>query len=109
MIELKYRFHGDASRDVAVRLSDVRPARDADDPAPWVIDVTIVWGAENAFDRPLAGVDPLHAVELAAQFASKYLRRHRAAFGVEAPLDRSGRAGVRLPLPPGVWRGRRCR
>ena len=31
-------------------------------------------GDEVAFDRQLAGADPLHAVELAAQFASKYIR-----------------------------------
>jgi hypothetical protein len=56
-----------------LRPHDLQP-RGADDPAPWDISVTIVWGDEGAFDRQLAGADPLHAVELAAQFASKYIR-----------------------------------
>lgn len=74
MIELQYRFNGNMPRDITVRLFDVKQVRDADDSAPWDISVTIVWGSETAFDRPLAGADPLHAVELAAQFASKYIR-----------------------------------
>ncbi|WP_437332157.1 hypothetical protein [Sorangium sp. So ce394] len=74
MIELRYQFKGDTPKDITVRLFDVRQVRDADDPAPWGINVTIAWGAEIAFDRPLAGADPLHAVELACQFASKYIR-----------------------------------
>lgn len=74
MIELKYKFGGDVHQNIVVRLFDVKQVRGADDPAPWDISVTIVWGDEVAFDRQLAGADPLHAVELAAQFASKYLR-----------------------------------
>ncbi|XXT21633.1 hypothetical protein WME94_08735 [Sorangium sp. So ce429] len=74
MIELKYQFNGDSSRDITVRLFDIKKVRNNDDSAPWDINVTIVWGAEIAFDCPLAGADPLHAVELAAQFASKYIR-----------------------------------
>ncbi|AGP38717.1 hypothetical protein [Sorangium cellulosum] len=74
MTELTYRFKGDTPEDITVRLFDIRQVRDAEDPAPWGINVTIAWGAEIAFDRLLAGADPLHAVELACQFASKYIR-----------------------------------
>ncbi|WP_437722364.1 hypothetical protein [Sorangium sp. So ce861] len=74
MIEIKYRFNGDVSRDITVRLFDVKQARNDDHSAPWDIGVTITWGSEVAFNHPLAGADPLHAVELAAQFASKYIR-----------------------------------
>src|SRR3954468_22503316 len=75
MIELTFQFKsGDASQDIVVRLFDVKQVRDAGSSAPWDVSVTIVWGGKIAFDRPLAGADPLHAVELAAQFAGKYLR-----------------------------------
>jgi hypothetical protein len=74
MIELKYRFNGDKSRDITVRLGDVKQARVDDSSAPWDIDVTIMWGDEKAFDHPLAGMGPLHAVELAAKYASDYIR-----------------------------------
>ena len=70
MIELKYQFKGDKPRDITVRLGDVKQARPDDSSAPWDIGVTILWGDEKAFDHPLAGVDPLHAVELAAKYAS---------------------------------------
>ncbi len=74
MIELTYRLtKGAVSENIAVRLSDVRRARGEESPAPWDIGVTILWGDNVAFNHPLSGVDPLHAVELAAQFASKYL------------------------------------
>jgi len=74
MLELTYQFkRGDISEDISVRLRDVKQARGADDPAPWGIHVTITWGDQIAFDRPLAGADPLHAVELAAQYAASYL------------------------------------
>lgn len=74
MIELTYQFKGDVSQDITVRLFDVKKVRDADSPAPWDVSVTITWGGKIAFDRPLAGADPLHAVELAAQFAARYVR-----------------------------------
>jgi hypothetical protein len=74
MLELTYQFKGAVSQVITVRLSDVKKARDDDSSAPWDISVTIAWGDQIAFDRPLAGADPLHAVELAAQFAAKYLR-----------------------------------
>jgi hypothetical protein len=73
MIELKYRFNGDKPRDITVRLFDVTKARADDSPAPWDIGVTIMWGDEKAFDHPLSGIDPLHAVELAAKYASDYI------------------------------------
>lgn len=75
MIELTFRFKsGDVSEDISVRLSDVKQVRGDDDSAPWDIGVTITWGRMILFDRPLAGADPLHAVELAAHFAADYLR-----------------------------------
>jgi hypothetical protein len=73
MIELKYQFKRDVSRDITVRLGDVKQARADDSSAPWDISVTILWGDEVAFDQPLAGADPLHAVELAAKYASTYI------------------------------------
>lgn len=73
MLEVKYRFNGGLSRDITVRLQDIKQVRELDTSAPWDIRVTILWGDEVAFDRPLAGVDPLHAVELAAKFASSYI------------------------------------
>ena len=74
MIELKYRFNGEKPREITVRLFDVKQARADDTPAPWDISVTILWGDDVTFDRPLAGADPLHAVELAAKYASDYIR-----------------------------------
>jgi hypothetical protein len=74
MIELTFSFKsGEVSQDITVRLFDVKQVRGADSPAPWDVSVTITWGGTIAFDRPLAGSDPLHAVELAAQFAATYL------------------------------------
>jgi len=73
MIELKYQFKGDKPRDITVRLGDVKQVRPDDSSAPWDISVTIMWGDEVAFDHPLAGADPLHAVELAAKYASGYI------------------------------------
>ncbi len=73
MIELKYQFNGDIPRDVIVRLFDVKQVRADDSSAPWDISVTILWGDEVAFDHPLSGMDPLHAVELAAKYASTYI------------------------------------
>lgn len=73
MIELKYRFKGDKPRDITVRLGDVKQARGDDHSAPWDIGVTILWGDEKAFDHPLSGIEPLHAVELAAKYASAYI------------------------------------
>jgi hypothetical protein len=73
MIELKYQFKGTVLRDVIVRLFDIKQVRAEDSSAPWDISVTILWGDEVAFDRPLAGIDPLHAVELAAKYASTYI------------------------------------
>ncbi|AUX25426.1 uncharacterized protein SOCEGT47_059730 [Sorangium cellulosum] len=55
-------------------MFDLKQVRSADSSAPWDISVTITWGGEIAFDRPLSGADPLHAVELAARFAASYLR-----------------------------------
>lgn len=75
MIELTFRFKsGGTSHDVSVRLFDVKQVREVDSSAPWDISVTIMWGTEVAFDRPLSGADPLHAVELAANYAAKYLQ-----------------------------------
>lgn len=75
MIELTFSFKsGAVSQDIAVRLFDVKQVRGTDSPAPWDVSVTITWGEEIIFDRPLAGADPLHAVKLAVQFAAKYLR-----------------------------------
>lgn len=74
MIELKYQFKGDKLIEVTVRLHDVKQVRADDSSAPWDIGVTIMWGDEVAFDKPLAGGDPLHAVELAAKYASDYIR-----------------------------------
>jgi hypothetical protein len=75
MLELTYQFKsGDVLEDITVRLRDVKQVRGADSPAPWDVHVTITWGDKIAFDRPLAGADPLHAVELAAQYAARYLR-----------------------------------
>lgn len=65
---------GEVLEDVIVRLFDIRQARGTDAAAPWDISVTITWGGKTAFERPLAGADPLHAVELAARFAATYLR-----------------------------------
>ncbi len=48
-------------------------AREADSSAPLDISVTIRWGEQIAFDRPLSGINPLHAIELAVQFATQYL------------------------------------
>lgn len=73
MIELNYQFKGDKPRDITVRLGDVKQTRAHDTSAPWDIGVTILWGDEKAFDHPLSGIDPLHAVELAAKFASDYI------------------------------------
>ncbi|MFO0760750.1 MAG: hypothetical protein U0359_30005 [Byssovorax sp.] len=74
MIELSYIFERKSvSQKVRVRLSDVKQVRASESTAPWDISLTIVWGEEIAFDRPLAGADPLHAVKLAAQFAATYL------------------------------------
>ena len=59
MIELTFRFEsGDVSQEIIVALFDIKQVRDADSPAPWDVRVTITWGAEVAFDRPLAGADP---------------------------------------------------
>jgi hypothetical protein len=74
MLELTYQFKGDVSQVITVQLSDIKKVRDDDSSAPWDISMTITWGGKIAFDRPLAGADPLHAVELAAQFAARYLR-----------------------------------
>jgi hypothetical protein len=74
MLELTFVFKsGEVSQDITVRLYDVKQVRGADNPAPWDVSVTITWGGTIAFDRPLAGADPLHAVEVAAQFAARYL------------------------------------
>jgi hypothetical protein len=73
MLELKYQFKGNTQRDITVRLGDVTQVRGTNSSSPWDIGVTILWGDEVAFDRPLAGTDPLHAVELAAKFASDYI------------------------------------
>lgn len=75
MIKLKYQFtKGDVSQEITILLFDVKQVRDADSSAPWDIGVTIIWGGKSAFDRPLAGADPLEAVKLAAQFAASYIR-----------------------------------
>lgn len=50
-----------------------RRARGDDQPAPWDIGLTIAWGDEIAFDHPLSGADSLHAVELAVQYAARYI------------------------------------
>jgi hypothetical protein len=73
MIEQRYQFKGDKPRDITIRLGAVAQVHADDSSAPWDIRVTILWGDEVAFDRPLAGADPLHAVELAAKFASTYI------------------------------------
>ncbi len=73
MIEVKYQFKGNVQRDVIVRLFNVKQVRADDSSAPWDISVTILWGDEVAFNHPLAGIDPLHAVELAAKYASTYI------------------------------------
>lgn len=88
MIELKYQFQGDKPREIIVRLRDVRQARPDDHSAPWDIAVTIMWGDEVAFDHPLAGADPLHAVELAAKYASNYIsgRAHDEGGTLEPPI-----------------------
>lgn len=87
MIEVKYRFNGEKPRDITVRLFDVRQARVDDTSAPWDIGVTILWGDEVAFDRPLAGADPLHAVESAAKFASDYISGRAIDEGGTLELD----------------------
>lgn len=75
MLELTYQFRsGNTAQSIRVRLSDVQQTRGDDHPAPWDVGVTITWGGQIAFDRPLAGTDPLHAVEVAARFAADYLR-----------------------------------
>lgn len=73
MIEVRYQFKGANPRDVIIRLFDIKQARADGSSAPWDISVTILWGDEIAFDRALAGMDPLHAVELAAKFAATYI------------------------------------
>ncbi|WP_437965360.1 hypothetical protein WMF04_37860 [Sorangium sp. So ce260] len=74
VIEMTYKFQGNVSLDITVRLFGVKQARGDESSAPWDVSVTIVWGGEVAFDRPLSGADPLHAVELAAHFAASYIR-----------------------------------
>ncbi len=82
MMEFSYKFKkGDVVRDVEVRLLDVTLARDVSTSAPWDIHVTLRWGDQILFDRPLAGMDPLHAVHLAAQFAANYLHDRAADEG----------------------------
>ena len=74
MCELNYKFkNGDRTQDVRARLSAPTKARDDSTSAPWDIHVTLLWGEEVLFDRPLAGMDPLHAVHLATQFAANSL------------------------------------
>lgn len=92
MIELTYTFRGPSVVAVTVRLHDVEQARPAEHPAPWDVGLTISWGAEVAFDRPLAGADPLHAVEMAASYAARYL--HGRAEDEGGTLD--------PPIPPPI-------
>jgi len=89
MIKLAFKFkRGDVSQDITVRLCDVRQVRSTDTPAPWDISVTIIWGGEVAFDHPLSGMDPLHAVEQAAQYAATYLsgRAHDEGGTLDPPI-----------------------
>ena len=73
MIQLRYKLRkGDVTQDVEARLFDIKQARDASTSAPWDIHVTLLWADQVLFDRALAGMDPLHAVHLAAQFAARY-------------------------------------
>ncbi len=75
MLEITYQFTlSDTVQLVTVRLSNVKLARSLDTSAPWDISVYISWGEEVAFDRPLSGMDPLHAIELATQFAAQYIQ-----------------------------------
>ncbi len=75
MIQIPYKLtKGETTLDVQVRISDLTQARDKESSAPWDVGLTILWGDEVAFQRPLAGMDPLHAVHLAAQFAARYIR-----------------------------------
>lgn len=74
MFELNYELkNGDRTLDVRARLFAPTKARDDSTSAPWDIHVTLLWGDQVLFDRPLAGMDPLHAVHLASQFAANYL------------------------------------
>jgi hypothetical protein len=74
VIELRFQFKNKhLSKEIVVRLSDVKKARGDESPAPWDIGVTILWGGQTTFDHPLSGADPLHAIELAVQYARKYL------------------------------------
>jgi hypothetical protein len=88
MLELKYQFTGHVSLDVVVRLSDIKQARPGDSSAPWDIHVSIVWGGEVAFDNPLSGVDPLHAVEVAVKFSATYINGRALDEGgsIEPPI-----------------------
>lgn len=82
MLQIRYKFKkGDVILDVEVRLFDVKQARDDSTSAPWDVGVTLLWGDQILFDRPLAGMDPLHAVHLAAQFAANYLHGRAADEG----------------------------
>ena len=74
MLQIRYKFKKqDITLDAEARLSAPRQARDDSTSAPWDIHVTLMWGDQVLFDRPLAGMDPLHAIHLAAQFAANYL------------------------------------
>jgi hypothetical protein len=89
VIKLKYEFRkDDVVQEITVLLFDVKQVRDAESSAPWDIGVTIMWGEKSLFDRPLSGADPLHAVELAARFASDYLRGRAEDLGgiLEPPI-----------------------
>jgi len=74
MLQIRYKFNqGDVTLDAEARLFAPTKARDDSTSAPWDIHVTLLWGDQVLFDRPLAGMDPLHAVHLASQFAANYL------------------------------------
>lgn len=86
MIQIPYELkRGELTLDILVRISDVSQARNAETSAPWDVKLTILWGEEVAFQRALAGMDPLHAVYLAAQFAAQYI--HGRAEDERGTLD----------------------
>lgn len=75
MIELAYFFKGrGATQEILVRLHGVQTGARCEQLRAVGHPGDVLWAGKVAFDRALAGADPLHAVELAASFAQRYLR-----------------------------------
>ncbi len=74
MIQLDFRFtpaDGTTTQDVVVKIGDVRETHPGEN-GPWSASVWIEWSGKGR-DHRIRGMDPLHALESAAQFAANHL------------------------------------